>query len=124
MTGKLVIFSSGFPLVRQPSTLAKPAALTKMRTISHRKPGPRGLSFFSRAMFKRLPASTCQEGLESRSSEIQLISWELSDEAGKELLYWRAATFNKAKHLVLISEISSTNPLDFSALPQPALGYR
>lgn len=57
--GKLVIFSSGFPLAPLPSTLAEPAALTKMRTISHRKPEPRGLSFFSRAMFKHLPASTC-----------------------------------------------------------------
>jgi len=80
--GKLVIFSSGFPLAPLPSTLAEPSALTKMRTISHRKPGPRGLSFFSRAMLKCLPASMCREGLESMSSEIQLSSWEHSDEAG------------------------------------------
>lgn len=57
--GKLVIFSSGFPSAPLPLTLAEPTALTKMRTISHCKPGPRGLSFFSRAMLKHLPASPC-----------------------------------------------------------------
>lgn len=121
---KLVIFSSGFPSAPPPSTLAEPTALTKMRTISHREPGPRALSFFSREMLKHLPGSTSWERLESRSSDIQLSSWELWDEAGKGVAIWRAAAPSKAKQLVLASEIWFSNPLGFSALFQPALDYR
>lgn len=108
--GKVVIFSSGFPSVPLPSTLAEPAALTKMRTISQHKPGPWGLSFFSRAMLKSLPASTCRKGLESRSTEIQLSSWELTDEPGKELLYGDL--------------LPSARPNTLSLPPKFSLGYR
>lgn len=105
---KLVIFSSGFPLAPLPSTLAEPAALVKMRTISHRKPGPWGLSF----LFQEQCLNSSQPPRAARgwgAGPVKAIWAPGTFKMMQGAAVWRAASLGKAQrcHLVLASIVCS-----------------
>lgn len=105
---KLVIFSSGFPLAPLPSTLAEPAALIKMRTISHRKPGPRGLSF----LFEEQCLNSSQPPRAAKAwgaGPVRAIRAPGIFKMKQGVAVWRAAALGKAQccHLILASTVCS-----------------
>lgn len=122
---KLVIFSSGFPLALLPSTLAEPAALVKMRTISHRKPGPWGLSF----LFQEQCLNSSQPPRAARgwgAGPVKAIWAPGTFKMMQGAAVWRAASLGKAQPCPCLHSLLYYLPnlLDISTLPHPVLGYR